>query len=263
MDDAGQKTSCPTTPVLSLRDLRKVFPAKDGAQFVAVDKVSLDVMPSQTAALVGGSGSGKSTIAQMVTGLLEPTEGEILVNGCEVARAHGKARRELARNVQMVFQNPVQSFDPRRTLGYGIAESMRNFGASKVEARERACELLGRCGLDARFFDRYPREVSGGQCQRAAIARALALNPPLIVLDEATSALDVTAQARIIELLEGVRAEYGTGFLFICHDLALVRGFSDWLVVLHHGRIAEEGPTESVIANPRDPYTRELLASSL
>ena len=250
-------------PVLQTTDLVKRFERKGHSDVVAVDGVTLAVMPGECVGLVGGSGCGKSTLAKMVTRLIEPTSGTIVLNGRDITTARGAELRSAACDVQMVFQNPGSSFDPRRTLGYGIAETMRNFGIGKDEARERAAELLRRCGLPADFADRYPREVSGGQCQRAAIARALALDPPLIICDEATSALDVTVQAQIVELLRDVARESGTAYLFICHDLALVQGFCDRVLVMQSGRIVEEGTSASVTMNPQHPYTRELLAAVL
>ena len=249
--------------VLEVTGLTKRFPRKGLPDVVAVDGATFSVAPGECVGLVGGSGSGKSTIVRMVVGLLEPTEGAIAVCGRQVWPARRVDMRALAQDVQMVFQNPASSFNPRRTLGQGVCEGMRNFGMGKAEACERARALFARCGLPAAFVDRYPREVSGGQCQRAAIARALAMQPSLIICDEATSALDVTVQAQIIELLRDVRAESGTAYLFICHDLALVQGFCDRALVMQTGRIVEEGPTSQVITNPAHPYTRQLLKAVL
>ena len=250
-------------PILQISDLTKVFKRKGQPDFTAVDGATLSVMPGECVALVGGSGSGKSTIAQMVARLIDPTSGTIILNGHDVTSVKGAALRAMAKDVQMVFQNPMSSFDPRRTLGHGIAESLRNFGTGKTEAHDRAAELLVRCGLPADFADRYPREVSGGQCQRAAIARALAPDPPLIILDEATSALDVTVQARIVELLDDIRQERKAAYLFICHDLALVQGFCDRVYVMQTGHIVEEGPAAAVTTSPQHPYTRQLLDAVL
>lgn len=250
-------------PVLQVTDLVKRFERKGHSAFTAVDGVTLHVLPGECVGLVGGSGSGKSTVAQMVTRLIEPTSGSILLNGRDVTSVRGAALRAMARDVQMVFQNPASSFDPRHTLGDGIAESLRNFGMGKRQARARAVELLGGCGLPAGFVDRYPREVSGGQCQRAAIARAMALNPPLVILDEATSALDVTIQAQIIDLLRDVRGKSETAYLFICHDLALVQGFCDRVYVMQAGRIVEEGTAIQVTTAPQHPYTQQLLDAVL
>ena len=186
--------------------------------------------------------------------------GQILLEGRTLGRERTKSDR---RALQMVFQNPVPSFDPRHTLADGIGESLRNAGVGKDEARARAVSLLKRCGLPEELADRYPRDVSGGQCQRAAIARALACDPALIILDEATSALDVTVQAQIVELLRDIRRERSATFLFICHDLALVQGFCDRVLVMRAGRIVEQGPAASVIAHPRHEYTCQLVDAVL
>ena len=252
-----------TEPILQVEGLTKRFQRKGHPEFTAVEGATFNVMPSECVGLVGGSGSGKSTIAQMVTRLTEPTEGTVVLCGRDVTNARGAELRAMAKDVQMVFQNPASSFDPRRTLGHGIAECLRNFGMGKAEARERTEKLLVQCGLPAEFADRYPRQVSGGQCQRAAIARALAPEPALIVCDEATSALDVTVQAQIMQLLRDVRSQTGAAMLFICHDLALVQGFCDRVLVMRAGRIVEEGPAFQVTTNPQHEYTRELLASVL
>jgi peptide/nickel transport system ATP-binding protein len=250
-------------PVLEVRGLRKVFTRKGQPDFTAVDGVDFSIMAGECVGLVGGSGCGKSTVAQMITRLLDPTEGEIRLMGHDMAHASKAQLRELTRDVQMVFQNPVPSFDPRHTLAGGISESLRNAGMGKDEARARAVDLLVRCGLPEELADRYPRDVSGGQCQRAAIARALACDPALIILDEATSALDVTVQAQIVELLRDIRRERNATYLFICHDLALVQGFCDRVLVMRAGRIVEEGSAASVIADPQHEYTRQLVAAVL
>ena len=252
-----------TQPVLEVKDLRKVFTRKGYPDFTAVDGVSFTIMPGECVGLVGGSGCGKSTVAQMITRLLDPTEGEMRLMGRDIAHAGGKELRALTRDAQMVFQNPASSFDPRRTLADGIAEGMRNAGVGKDEAHARAAALLSRCGLPEDLGNRYPRDVSGGQCQRAAIARALATDPKLIILDEATSALDVTVQAQIVDLLRDIRRERKATYLFICHDLALVQGFCDRVLVMQAGRIVEEGVAASVIADPQHPYTRQLVDAVL
>lgn len=163
----------------------------------------------------------------------------------------------------MVFQDPVSSFDPRRTLGDGIGESLRNHGMSREEARKRAELLLEQCGLTEEFARRYPHEVSGGQCQRAAIARALAIEPQLLICDEATSALDVTVQKQIMELLDRMRKEKNLTILFICHNLALVQSFCDQILVMKQGKIVEEGKPEEVIRHPQHAYTKQLVESVL
>ena len=248
-------------PVLQVENLTKRFQRKGQDDLLAVDGVSLSVMPGECVGFVGGSGSGKSTVAQMITRLAEPTSGTVVLCGRNIASARGAELRAMTRDVQMVFQNPVSSFDPRRTLGDGVSEGLRNAGMGKREANERAAELLERCGLPSEFAGRYPREVSGGQAQRAALARALAPDPALIILDEATSSLDVTVQAQIVGLLRDIQRERKTAYLFICHDLALVQGFCDRVYVMHEGRIVEEGSAEDVTMHPSHPYTRELLAA--
>ena len=254
--------------VLELRDVTKRYEGRGGGDdVVAVDGVSLSVEAGSCVGLVGESGCGKSTIAQMACGLEAATSGSVVVAGRETDTRHGAgfARRAVRRGpseVQMVFQQPRSSFDPRRTLGDGVCEPLRIAGASAAQARTRAAELFASCGLGEDLLDRYPREVSGGQCQRAAIARALACDPRLIVCDEPTSALDVTVQAQVLALLRDVRADTGVAYLFICHDLALVQGFCERVLVMRHGKIVEEGATEEVLCHPRHPYTRDLIRMS-
>ena len=163
----------------------------------------------------------------------------------------------------MVFQMPMESFDPRCTLGDGIGECLRNMGISRTETRRKVEELLERCGLEKEYADRYPHQVSGGQCQRAAIARALAVNPSILICDEATSALDVTVQKQIMELLQKLKKENQLSFLFICHDLALVQLFCDRVIVMHDGHVEEEGTPEEIIENPKTEYTKRLIESVL
>ena len=167
--------------------------------------------------------------------------------------------------MQMVFQTPTDSFDPRRTLGDGIGESLRNAGISRKETRERVGELLKKCGLSPEFASRYPHQVSGGQCQRAAIARALAIEPKLLICDEATSALDVTVQKEVLDLLNELRAQQGQSLsiLFICHDISLVQQFADRVLVMYHGNIVEEGTPDEVIRGPKNDYTKRLIDSVL
>lgn len=244
-------------PLLEARDLCRTF-YKGRKLFTAVDGVSLSVAPGEALGIVGESGSGKTTLVKMLTGLLKPDSGTISLEGRDVTAPRGETARFLRKRVQLVFQMPQESFDPRQTLGCGICEAMVNYGVPKKEAENLLPALLERCGLEADFAGRYPHQASGGQCQRAAIARALAVEPRLLICDEATSALDVTVQAQIMELLDGLRRD-GMAILFISHDLALVQQFCDRVLVLHHGRVEEEGPTEEVIRQPRSDYTRRLL----
>jgi len=249
--------------ILKVSDLTKMFENRKKIEFYAVDHVSFQVMPGQTVGIVGESGSGKSTLAKLLCCLEEPTEGQIRLCGQEIGKWKGKKRREMYRKLQMVFQDPVSSFDPRRTLGDGIGESLRNHGMSREEARKRVEQLLEQCGLPEEFAGRYPHEVSGGQCQRAAIARALAIEPQLLICDEATSALDVTVQKQIMELLDRMRKEKNLTILFICHNLALVQSFCDQILVMKQGKIVEEGKPEEVIRHPQHAYTKQLVESVL
>lgn len=249
--------------ILKVSDLTKMFENRKKIEFYAVDHVSFQVMPGQTVGIVGESGSGKSTLAKLLCCLEEPTEGQIRLCGQEIGKRKGKKQREMYRKLQMVFQDPVSSFDPRRTLGDGIGESLRNHGMSREEARKRVELLLEQCDLPEEFAGRYPHEVSGGQCQRAAIARALAIEPQLLICDEATSALDVTVQKQIMELLDRMRKEKNLTILFICHNLALVQSFCDQILVMKQGKIVEEGKPEEVIRHPQHAYTKQLVESVL
>jgi len=252
-----------TGPLLEVKDLTKVFRVKGQEDQTAVDHISFRMETGETLGIIGESGSGKSTTVNMITRLLEPTEGSILFDGEDITRLKGKPLRMMYSRMQMVFQAPTESFDPRRTLGDGIAEGMRNFGMPKQEAVEETVRLLGLVGLDGDFVKRYPHQVSGGQCQRAAIARALGVKPKLLICDEATSALDVTIQQEIMELLEKLKKELELSILFICHDIALVQHFCDRLLVLYQGRIVEEGSPDEIIKTPKDPYTQRLIESVL
>lgn len=227
--------------VLEVKNLCKIFERKDLADVVAVDSVSFSVYAGECLGIVGESGSGKSTIANMIARLIEPTSGSLVLNGEDITQARGKDLRRVYQSVQMVFQNPAESFDPRKTLGQSITEGMRNMRVGKAEAQKRAKELLELCQLPVSILGRYPHEVSGGQCQRVAIARALVVKPSLLICDEATSALDVTVQRQIIDLLKRLRFELDMSLLFICHDLALVGGVCDRVLVMRSGKIVEQG----------------------
>lgn len=248
--------------VLEAEHLKKVF-VSHKKSFTAVDDVSFALKRGECLGIVGESGSGKSTIAKIITHLLDLTEGKVTLLGKDLTRAKGKELREMYKNVQMVFQMPAESFDPRRTLGDGIGESLRNQGISRKEVRKKVEELLATCGLAPEFADRYPHQVSGGQCQRAAIARALAVEPAILICDEATSALDVTVQKQILELLIELKEERKLSFLFICHDLALVQAFCDDVLVLCRGKVVEYGSPDEVINHPKTDYTRKLVDSVL
>ncbi|MDF2559850.1 MAG: glutathione transporter ATP-binding protein [Microbacterium sp.] len=242
--------------------LVKEFRVAGRERFRAVDDVSFRVRKGTTHALVGESGSGKTTTARLVTRFHQPDAGTIEVDGDDVTHAKREQLRVLRRRIQLVYQNPFASLDPRQQIADIVAEPLVNFGVgSRTERRERALALLDRVSLPAEVARRTPRELSGGQRQRVAIARALAIDPDIVVLDEAVSALDVTVQARILELLTSLQAELGLTYLFISHDLAVVRRISHTVSVMRRGRIVEEGQTEDLFRDPQHDYTRELLAA--
>lgn len=229
----------------------------------AVDDVSFELRQGECLGIVGESGSGKSTIVKMITHLQSITEGNVILKGKDITNVKGKELREVYKDIQMVFQMPMESFDPRCTLEDGIGESLRNMGLSRKETRERVEKLLERCGLDKEYAERYPHQVSGGQCQRAAIARALAVEPSILICDEATSALDVTVQKQILELLMELKQKENFSFLLICHDLALVQAFCDRVLVLYHGETVESGTPDEIINHPKMDYTKKLIDSVL
>ena len=253
----------PVGPILRVDNLTKVFTRKGQPDFTAVDHISFEVEPGQCLGIIGESGSGKSTVANLITRLIDPTEGQIVLDGEDITRLKGRQLQTAYRKMQMVFQTPTESFDPRHTLGDGVGESLRNFGHSQSAVREQVAQLLQQCGLPPEFAKRYPHQVSGGQCQRAAIARAIAIKPRLLICDEATSALDVTIQTEILALLSDLRRELNLSILFICHDIALVQQFCDWVLVMYKGRIVEEGVPDEVIRNPQNDYTKRLIESIL
>ena len=229
---------------------------------LAVDDVSFDIPRGQTVAIVGESGSGKSTTANLLLGLEIPTSGRILVEDQDLATMSRRETFALRRRIQPVFQNPYASLDPRYTVERSMAEPLKVHGVGTPdERRERVRTLLGQVALDADLATRLPHELSGGQRQRVAIARALALEPDIVVLDEAVSALDVIVQAQILELLADLQDRLGLTYLFISHDLAVVRMVSDQVHVMREGRLVESGPPDQIFAAPQDAYTRELLAA--
>lgn len=248
------------TKILEVKNLKKTF-YKNKIPFTAVESISFSMEKGECLGLVGESGCGKSTTARLITHLAKPDSGSIVLNGEDITDAAGKKLKQLYADVQMVFQTPQDSFDPRCTLGDGIMESMINHGMKKKEAKQRMLELLEMVQLPPEFAGRYPHQVSGGQCQRAAIARALAIGPKLIICDEATSALDVTVQAQIVELLRKLQREMGLSLLLICHNLALVQEMCDKVLVMYQGSIVEEGTPDEVIQNPQQEYTKILIDS--
>ncbi|MFE3197745.1 dipeptide ABC transporter ATP-binding protein [Embleya sp. NPDC059237] len=255
-----------TEPLLTVTALVKEFAlprTKEGPRTVrAVDDVSFTVRRGETFALVGESGSGKSTTVRMILGLETPTEGRVLIEGRDVTRPGRGEARALRRRMQLVYQNPYASLDPRFTVSEIVEEPLRAYRVgTRAEQRARAAALIDQVALPADVLRRKPAELSGGQRQRVAIARALALEPDLVVCDEPVSALDVSVQAQILDLLARLREELGVSYLFISHDLAVVRQIADRVGVLRAGRLVEKGTCEQVLAAPTHPYTRELIAA--
>jgi oligopeptide transport system ATP-binding protein len=256
-------------PLLEVTDLVKHFPIKSGilidrqvGAVRAVDGVSLSVAPGETLGLVGESGCGKSTLARTILQLLEPTSGSIRFEGEEIAGIGGRSLRLLRREMQMIFQDPYASLNPRKRIGQIVGEPLKLHGlASGEELRRQVEELLDRVGLAAEHYNRYPHEFSGGQRQRIGIARALALRPKLIIADEPVSALDVSIQAQIINLLEDLQDEFELTYIVVAHDLGVVRHVADRVAVMYLGKIVELGPADEVYANPVHPYTEALLSA--
>ncbi len=248
-------------PAIRVAGLVKRFPGRQGSPDVlAVDDVSFAVARGTTHAIVGESGSGKSTVARIALGLEAATSGEVTVAGTTVAGLRGRSLRDLHRRAQLVYQSPYASLNPSLSILETVAEPLRRFGlAGRAAARAQAAALLERVSLKPELHDRRPRELSGGQRQRVAIARALAPRPEVVVLDEPVSALDVTVQAQILTLLDELQQEFGLTYLFISHDLAVVRRISDTVTVLAHGRVQETGTTADVFERPASDYTRVLL----
>ncbi|MFC9248445.1 ABC transporter ATP-binding protein [Streptomyces sp. NPDC057136] len=255
------RTAADVTPLLEAVDLRREF-GRGRDRVAAVDGVSLTVHAGETLGIVGESGSGKTTLGRMLVRLLDPSSGRLRYGGTEIGSLSEKAMRPYRRDLQMVFQDPVSSLNPRRSIGESVADPLRAAGESdEARIRARVGELLERVGLDPDRYERYPHEFSGGQRQRVGIARALAARPKLIVCDEPVSALDVTTQAQVVALLAELQRELGIGLVFIAHDLAVVRQVSDRVAVMRQGRIVEQGPADEVYGNPSDPYTKQLLAA--
>ncbi|HUN40801.1 MAG TPA: ABC transporter ATP-binding protein [Acetobacteraceae bacterium] len=263
-------SSSPAPPLLDVRGLRMHFPVTEGivsrrtiGEVKAVDGIDFTMQRGETLGLVGESGCGKTTTGRCILRLERPTAGAIIYDGIDIAALEQKHLRPLRRRIQVVFQDPYSSLNPRMKVGEIIGEPMKVHGiepsAAKRTARVR--ELLHVCGLNPRFADRYPHEMSGGQRQRVGIARALALEPEFIVCDEAVSALDVSIQAQVINLLEDLRAQFHLTYLFIAHDLSVVRHICHRVAVMYLGRIVELADADELFSNPLHPYTQALLAA--
>jgi oligopeptide transport system ATP-binding protein len=250
--------------LLRVENLYKHFPVGGftGATVKAVDGVTFDVKRGETLGLVGESGCGKSTLGRLVAALMAPTSGSILFEGQDLATLRGRGLRRMRRELQIIFQDPFASLDPRMTVGEIIAEPLENFDVASGKKRQTMVQdLLATVGLNPNFTNRYPHEFSGGQRQRIGIARALALQPSFIVCDEAISALDVSIQAQIINLLQDLQKEFNLTYLFIAHDLAVVRHLSTRVAVMYLGKIVEVADRVDIYKNPQHPYTRALLSS--
>ena len=263
----GGQGGATATPIVSVRNLAVRFDLRGGIlnridrRVHAVEGVSFDIAPGETLSLVGESGCGKSTTAKALAGLV-PYEGDIVVAGRNMAGLPRGEAKAMRREVQMIFQDPFASLDPRMTIGDLVAEPMLIHGtASGAERRDRVADLLARVGLSADQMRRYPHEFSGGQRQRICIARALSLRPKLIIADESVSALDVSVQARVLELLRELQAEFGIAYLFISHDMAVVENISDRVAVMYLGQIVETGTRDQIFAYPQHPYTQRLIAA--
>jgi len=258
-----------STPILVVEGLKKYFPVRKGfliertVDYVrAVDDVSFEIPEGETLGLVGESGSGKSTTGYCIVQLLKPTEGKIWVLGKELTSLDRGELRRMRREMQIVFQDPYASLNPRMTVGSIVGEPLVVHGIGNRTSRDATVrQLLDVVGFDPSYINRYPHEFSGGQRQRIGIARALALNPKLIVCDEPVSALDVSIQAQILNLLKDLQQDFGLTYLFIAHDVAVVRAMSDRIAVMNTGKLVETGPAEQVYANPQDDYTKALLAA--
>jgi oligopeptide transport system ATP-binding protein len=255
-------------PLLQIRDLKMYFPVTEGtifqktvAEVKAVDGVSLDIAKGETLGLVGESGCGKTTIGRCILQLERATEGEIRFEGQDLTRLNQRELVPVREKIQVIFQDPYSSLNPRMKIGAMLEEPMRvhRIISDAAKRKERVRELLSVCGLDPKFADRYPHEMSGGQRQRVGIARALALDPDFIICDEAVSALDVSIQAQVINLLEDLREEFNLTYLFIAHDLSVVRHISNRVAVMYLGNLVELADGDELFDNPKHPYTRALL----
>src|SRR5258707_1866145 len=268
-EDEMADTLVETKTLLDVRDLKMYFPLTKGivlqrvvGHVQAVDGVSFSIERGQTLGLVGESGSGKTTIGRTITRLYKPTSGQILYDNVDLAKLQGEELRQVRRRVQMIFQDPYASLNPRFTIGSLISEPMHIYNTgTKSEIRDKTAELLSVVGLRAEYIDRYPHEFSGGQRQRIAVARALSINPDFIVADEPVSALDVSVRAQVLNLLQRLQRQFNLTYLFVSHDLSVVRHVADRIAVMYLGRIVELADRDELYAAPQHPYTQALLSA--
>ena len=256
-------------PILKIRNLKTWYPLRKGVfgrtydYIKSVDDVSFDVYPGETLGLVGESGCGKTTLGRSILRLVEPTSGEVIFEGNDITKLNHKELREYRKQAQIIFQDPYSSLNPRICIGDAIAEPMMIHGIEKdaKKRKERVCSLLEEVGLEASHYQRYPHEFSGGQRQRICIARALAVNPKLIICDESVSALDVSVQAQVLNLINRLKKEFHFTYIFISHDLSVVRFMSDRVVVMYNGKIQEMNEADELFNNPQNDYTKKLIAA--
>ena len=254
--------------ILSIQNLSKDYTLSGGFSrrskdvVHAVENISLEIAEGETLGIVGESGCGKSTLGRMIVRLEDPTAGSILFEGKDLAKESNRALRSIRKRLQMIFQDPYASLNPRRQIGKIVEEPLRIHGMGKSERRTLALELLKKVGLDENSYEKYPHEFSGGQRQRVVIARALALNPKLVVADEPVSALDVSIQAQVLNLFKDIQKEMGLTYIFIAHDLGVVRHVSDRIAVMYLGKVVELAKAEDLYAHPTHPYTQALLSAN-
>ena len=253
---------------IEIRNLSKVFPMKTGFLSLrssgvhAIDDLSMDIRQGEIIGLVGESGSGKTTLARVILGLTKATSGTVTINGQDITKASGSQLKKIRRDIAVVFQDPASNLNPRQTVEQSIMRPMIIHGVPRKEAEEKAREAMSKVKMDELYLSSYPHQLSGGQLQRIAIARALVMDPKVMILDEPTSALDISIQAQVLNLLIDIQEESGLTYLIITHDLNVVRYISDRTAVMYLGKLVEFGDTETVFHSPKHPYTRGLMAAA-